>query len=110
MRAPARKLESAQRARALRVTAMRATDPAPIPGRRAWRRTVAAALCACAAFAVVRRSDARVTRIEITRRESPAFGGTAFGDVGAYEKLVGRAFGEIDPGDPEQAVIADLAL
>ncbi|HEY0477815.1 MAG TPA: alpha/beta hydrolase domain-containing protein [Kofleriaceae bacterium] len=55
-------------------------------------------------------ADARITRIEITRTESPAFGGASFGAVGTYDKLVGRAFGEIDPRDPHNAVIQDLEL
>jgi hypothetical protein len=35
-------------------------------------------------------------KIEITRVES-AFDGVSFGSVGPYEKVVGRAFGEVDP-------------
>jgi hypothetical protein len=42
---------------------------------------------------------ARLTRVEIERVESPAFGGATFGEVGQYEKLVGRAYGELDPRD-----------
>ena len=42
---------------------------------------------------------ARVTHIEILRVESPAFGGATFGAAGRYEKLVGRAYGELDPKD-----------
>jgi hypothetical protein len=55
-------------------------------------------------------ADARITRIEITRIEAPTFGGASFGTVGQYDKLVGRAFGEVDPRDPDNAVIEDLAL
>lgn len=54
-------------------------------------------------------SEARITRIEITRVESPAFGGTTFGDVGQYERLVGRAYGEVDPRDRANAIIQDLS-
>ena len=43
-----------------------------------------------------------ITHIEITRTESPTFEGHAFGSVGQYEKLVGRAYGEVDPNDPTQ--------
>ena len=46
----------------------------------------------------------------ITRTESPTFQGMAFGQVGPYEKLVGRATGEVDPRDPGNALIADIAL
>ena len=55
-------------------------------------------------------SDARVTRVEIERVESPTFEGRSFGDVGPYEKLVGRVYGEVDPETPESAVIADIEL
>src|SRR3977135_1510996 len=53
-------------------------------------------------------ADARITKIQITRTESPTFEGTSFGAVGAYEKLVGRAYGEVDPKDPRNAVIVDI--
>ena len=55
-------------------------------------------------------AEARITRIEITRVESPTFEGMSFGQVGQYEKLVGRAFGEVDPNDQRNKVIADIAL
>jgi hypothetical protein len=54
--------------------------------------------------------EARVTRIEITRVESPTFEGRVFGSSGQYEKLVGRAFGEVDRADPRNAVITDIGL
>ncbi|HMI96248.1 MAG TPA: alpha/beta hydrolase domain-containing protein [Micropepsaceae bacterium] len=54
-------------------------------------------------------ADARITRIEITKVEKPVFDGTAFGAVGQYEKIVGRAYGEVDPKDPRNAVIVDIA-
>jgi hypothetical protein len=55
-------------------------------------------------------AEAGITRIEITRVESPTFEGMVFGDVGQYEKIVGRAFGEVDPKDPRNAIIADISL
>lgn len=63
-----------------------------------------------AVFAVPSPSEARVVRIEIERVESPTFEGRSFGDVGPYEKLVGRVFGEVDPEAPENAVITDIEL
>ena len=54
-------------------------------------------------------AQARITRIEVKRVEQPTFEGRSFGTVGAYEKLVGRAFGEVDPNDPRNAVIVDIA-
>ncbi len=55
-------------------------------------------------------AEARIVRIVITRVESPTFGGASFGEVGQYEKLVGRAFGEVDPADHRNAVITDISL
>ncbi|MGZ6251658.1 MAG: alpha/beta hydrolase domain-containing protein [Candidatus Binataceae bacterium] len=46
-------------------------------------------------------------KIEISRVES-AFAGMSFGSVGPYEKLVGRAFGEVDPSHPLNAEIVNL--
>jgi Alpha/beta hydrolase domain len=54
-------------------------------------------------------AEARITRIEIVESE-PAFGGAAFGDVGAYMHLVGRVRGELDPADPANAGIQDISL
>jgi hypothetical protein len=53
---------------------------------------------------------AHITKIQITQKESPTFGGYAWPGVGQYEKIVGKAFGEVDPVDPKNAVIVDLAL
>jgi hypothetical protein len=64
----------------------------------------------CAALVLIAATagaDARVTRIEIAKREQFA-GGQAFGGVGAYEKVAGRFHGELDPTSPLNAVIVDL--
>ncbi len=53
-------------------------------------------------------TEAGITRIVIDRTESPTFEGVAFGEVGQYEKIVGRAFGEVDPADPRNAVIVNI--
>ena len=55
-------------------------------------------------------AEAEITRIVITRIESPTFDGVSFGKVGPYEKLRLRAFGEVDPSDPRNRVIADIEL
>src|ERR1700754_1341517 len=55
-------------------------------------------------------TQARIIRIEILSRESPCFEGRIFGAAGAYEKLRGRAYGEIDPTLPQNAVITDIRL
>lgn len=59
---------------------------------------------------LVSSASARITRVVITTVQSPTFGGTPFGNTGQYEKLVGRAFGEVDPSDPRNAVITDIAF
>ena len=51
-----------------------------------------------------------ITKIIIDSVQSPAFGGVSFGDAGRYEKLAGRAFGELDPKSPLNAVITDIGL
>jgi hypothetical protein len=53
---------------------------------------------------------ARIIRIEITSRESPTFSGKSFGMVGAYEKLRGKAYGELDPASLQNALIMDIQL
>ncbi len=52
---------------------------------------------------------ARITRLEIIRTE-PAFSGQSFGSVGPYRHIFAVAHGELDPGDPVDEVIQDLAL
>src|SRR5215510_15479936 len=67
---------------------------------------IAAALLLVAASA----ADARITKLTIVAKESPTFGGHTFPGVGQYEKLVGKAYGELDPNDPKNAVIVDIKL
>ena len=54
--------------------------------------------------------DARVKKIVVEKKVSPAFDGASFGPAGPYETLAGRAFGELDPKDPRNALITDIAL
>ena len=61
------------------------------------------AILTCATVA-----DARILRILVEQRESPAFDGQAFGAAGQFEKLSGRVFGELDPKDPKNAIITDI--
>lgn len=69
---------------------------------------VLAAGCALGAFAPA--AGARVTRIVIDSKLSPAYDGKSFGRAGPYERVTGRASGEIDPRDPRNAIINDLGL
>src|SRR5215831_759844 len=70
----------------------------------------ACALVAAAAICASVPAYAKVTKIQITSKESPTFGGYSWPGVGQYEKIVGKAFGELDPKDPKNAVIVDLQL
>ena len=51
---------------------------------------------------------ARVTRIVIEQRESPAFNAQVFGKAGQYETLHGHFFGEIDPKDRHNKIVTDI--
>ena len=63
-------------------------------------------IAACAAVP----AQARLKKIQITTKESPTFGGYSWPGVGQYEKIVGKAFGELDPMNSKNAVIVDLQL
>ena len=73
------------------------------------RKRFAMALACIAAAALASPAQARIVRIEIVRSE-PAFGGAAFGATGAYEHLIGRVEGELDPADPANTIIQDIDL
>ena len=74
------------------------------PARRLNIALAAGAMLAAAA------ADARITRIEISTTESPTFGGLSWPGVEQYEKIVGKAFGEVNPGDSKNSVIVDIGL
>jgi hypothetical protein len=69
-----------------------------------------AALAAAALLAWVPPTQARVTRIIVDTKVSPAFGGASFGTAGQYETLAGRVFGELDPNDSHNTIINDINL
>ena len=50
---------------------------------------------------------AEVTRVEISTRQD-VLAGKSFGNVGPYEKLVGKVFFAVDPQDRHNKIIADL--
>ena len=55
-------------------------------------------------------AHAHIKKIQITAKQSPAFGGYSWPGVGQYEKIAGKAFGELDPKDPRNQVLVDLQL
>ena len=71
-------------------------------------RTIAAGILALSALSVP--AQARVTKVVIEDKKSPAFDGKSFGAAGQYEVLSGHVFGELDPGDPLNAIITDIRL
>jgi hypothetical protein len=65
-------------------------------------------LISIAAFGFAPPSYAEITQINITCVQSPTFGGASFGSVGQYELLQGTFTGEVDPFNPQNAVIVDI--
>lgn len=70
------------------------------------RSVLALSLLSCLAADA---AQAHLLRLTITDRY-PAFAGRSFGGTGPYEVLVGKAYGELDPRDPHDQGIQDLAL
>lgn len=54
--------------------------------------------------------DARVIKIVVEQRESPAYKGQVFGKAGQYELLSGHFTGELNPNDPHNKIINDIQL
>ena len=79
------------------------------PSARALLLGTASAVIAFAAFGTP-QADAKVTRIVIEKKTSPAFDGASYGAIGQYEVLVGKAYGELDPNDRRNAIITDITL
>jgi len=73
------------------------------------RVAAACALTACA-VALAPAVQARITKLEIEGTESPTASGQSFGAAGQYERIYGRAYGELSPNDPHNQIITDLAL
>jgi hypothetical protein len=73
------------------------------------RLSISAVFMITVLLSVTSAAHARVTSIQIISRER-AFGGYSFPKVGAYERIVGKGFGEISPSDRHNKMIVDLAL
>ena len=75
------------------------------------RTAFAVLLFAGAAFLILPPpAVAEVKKIVVEKKVSPAFEGMSFGAAGRYETLAGRAYGELDPNDPHNAIITDIRL
>src|SRR5512144_2892315 len=71
---------------------------------------LAAALFALGLTGFAPSAQGRVTKIVIDTKTSPAFGGASFGTAGQYETIAGHLYGELDPNDPHNTIINDIAL
>jgi hypothetical protein len=76
--------------------------------RRLLQLGIASAL-ATGIVAAASVADARTTQIKILS-DGIAFGGYSFPGVGQYEVITGIATGEVDPSNPQNAVITDIQL
>ena len=81
-----------------------------MPRRTLVYVAIVSLLAMAGALVAAPAADARITKVQITTTQSPTFGGYSWPGVGQYEKLVGKAFGEVDPADPKNAVIVDIEL
>src|SRR5216683_3460677 len=69
-----------------------------------FSRSIAAASLVCLTSSPL---SAEVARIEVQSR-SDLLGGKPFGDAGAYEKLTGKVYFEIDPTNTANTIITDI--
>lgn len=77
------------------------------------RKGVAWALAGAAASTAIVTTpalEARVVKLTITNKVSPAYNGQSFGAAGQYETLTGTIQGEVDPNDRRNALIQDIQL
>jgi hypothetical protein len=72
-------------------------------------RALIAVVLGASAVSLAPSADARITKIVLSG-PTPAFANASFGNVGAYEQFDGTAYGEVDPLDPLNALIQDIAL
>ncbi len=72
-------------------------------------RTASIAYAAMALLTFLSSAHARVVRLDIEKRE-PFAEGHEFGSVGAYERIIGRAYCEVEVDNAANARIVDLKL
>ncbi|WP_219763983.1 alpha/beta hydrolase domain-containing protein [Neoroseomonas alba] len=71
-------------------------------------RTAALAVAGLSMLSAPPRAE--VTRFEVAGAPEIVFEGRSFGEVGRYERIAARATIALDPADPRNALIADIAL
>src|SRR5438094_5646688 len=77
---------------------------------KVFRASALVGVAAAVSLAWAPPSDARVTLIIVDRTVSPVIFPPGQGQDIPYETITGRAFGELDPMDPHNAIITDIAL
>lgn len=87
----------------------RAASARTLTKRKLLLQAGVAGLVASGMLAATSPSQARITKIVITSR-GPAFGGFSFPRVGTFEVIKGIASGEVDPTNPQNAIITDIEL
>ena len=77
----------------------------------ARRLNIALSLAAGAMLAAT-AADARITKIVVDTAlsQNPTFGGYSWPGVGQYEKIIGTAYGEVNPHSRRNSVIVDVEL
>jgi hypothetical protein len=61
-----------------------------------------------AASLLIAPAYARIVRIVIEQRDTSAFQAQSFGPIGAYQRLSGHVYGELDPKSPLNSIITDI--
>jgi len=84
--------------------------PEPSSSPAAPRAATAAVVIGLSVLLATPAVEARVTQLTITKVESPTFGGASFGAVGQYQRIEGTITGAVDPDNPGNAAITDIAL
>src|SRR4051794_15162012 len=108
MGAPLRRRESRTEARRQAMT----QGPNRPAGRRMRQAGHTGVALAAALLLATTPASARVVRIVVDTKVSPAFNGAEYpaGSGRVYETLAGRVWGELDPNDPHNTIINDLQL
>ena len=91
------------------VAKNRALSAALPPSNRNLLRASITCALAAGALTCTSATDARVVSVQMSA-PTIAFGGFSWPGVGQYVKITGVAYAEVDPADPRNAVITDIAL
>jgi hypothetical protein len=70
-------------------------------------RSLLLTVALAAGFCAAQTADARIERIEVISRAN-VLDGKAFGDAGAYEKLIGKVHFKVNPTEAANRLIVDL--